>query len=312
MITFDSQKVQDSGAFLVGELERLDSEMHLPLVSVSWHRDIDLREDVTIADEASAFTTTSLAAMGSASTTGKNWISDKSTAINGISINTDKHTQPMNLWGMEAAWSIPELLKGQLLKRPIDSQKNDGIKLKHNMDVDEQVYIGDKDLGIHGLVNNPDISPLGYSGEWTEATSALQILGDINDLLNEGYRRSGYTICPDRVGLHPGALGFLTKPVTSAGSESILEYVMRKCLCKVVNGRDLTIVPMKYLKGAGVSKKNRAMAYTKNKQFVRFPMVPLQRTPLEHRGIHQVTTYFGTLGEVEFVYPETVTYADGL
>ncbi len=312
MLTFDSQKVQDSGAFLVGELERLDKELHMPLVSVTWHRDIDLREDVTIADEASAFTTTSLAAMGSNSTNGKNWIGDRSTAINGIAVNTDKTTLPMNLWGMEAAWSIPELVKGQQLNRPIDSQKHEGIKLKHNMDVDEQVYIGDEDLGITGLVNNPGITPLGYSAVWDDGTTADQMLSDINDLINEGYARSGYTICPDRLGLHPTAIGFLTKPVTVAGSESILEYVIRKCLCKVLNGRDLTIVPMKHLKGAGVGGKNRAIAYTKNKQFVRFPMVPLQRTPLEHRGIHQVTTYFGTLGEVEFVYPETVTYADGL
>jgi hypothetical protein len=61
-----------------------------------------------------------------------------------------------------------------------------------------------------------------------------------------------------------------------------------------------------------MSGKGRAVAYTKNPLYVRFPLVPLQRTPMEPRGIHQVTTYFGTLGEVEFVYPETVTYADGL
>ena len=38
-------------------------------------------------------------------------------------------------------------------------------------------------------------------------------------------------------------------------------------------------------------------------------MVPLTRTPLEYRGIYQLTTYYGKLGEVEFVYPETVGYA---
>lgn len=41
-------------------------------------------------------------------------------------------------------------------------------------------------------------------------------------------------------------------------------------------------------------------------------MVPLTRTPLEYRGIYQLTTYYGKLGEVEFVYPETVGYADGI
>lgn len=54
------------------------------------------------------------------------------------------------------------------------------------------------------------------------------------------------------------------------------------------------------------------VAYTKDPMYVRFPMVPLTRTPLEYRGIYQLTTYYGKLGEVEFVYPETVGYADGI
>jgi len=41
-------------------------------------------------------------------------------------------------------------------------------------------------------------------------------------------------------------------------------------------------------------------------------MVPLQRTPLEYRDIRQLTTYFGRLGVVEVVYPETVGYRDGI
>jgi len=53
-------------------------------------------------------------------------------------------------------------------------------------------------------------------------------------------------------------------------------------------------------------------AYTKAQNRVRFPMVPLQRTPLEYRSLFHITTYFGRLGAVEFVYPETLAYADGI
>ena len=52
MFTFDRRTIDSSGAFLVGELERLDKTLHAPLSSVTWGRDIDLREDVTIADES--------------------------------------------------------------------------------------------------------------------------------------------------------------------------------------------------------------------------------------------------------------------
>lgn len=64
MFTFDRRTIDSSGAFLVGELERLDKTLHAPLSSVTWGRDIDLREDVTIADESSSFTLSNYAASG--------------------------------------------------------------------------------------------------------------------------------------------------------------------------------------------------------------------------------------------------------
>ena len=43
MITFDQATVDSSGAFLIGELERLDQALNLPLVGYTWTRDIHLR-----------------------------------------------------------------------------------------------------------------------------------------------------------------------------------------------------------------------------------------------------------------------------
>jgi hypothetical protein len=312
MQTFDSQTYDATGAFLIGELERLDPTLYMPLVSVTWNRDIDLREDVTLADEASSFTNAVLAAMGTPNPTGKNWIAGQSNAISGISLDVNKTTQNMHLWGMELGWTLAELAKAQKLSRPIDSQKHDALQLKHNMDVDEQVYIGDEVKGSVGLVNNPAITPVALSSEWTEATTAKQKLADINAILHEAWVRSGYTVCPSDLRLPPEKYGMLTDPIGEAGTESILSYVSRKCLSNEINGRPLNVQPLKWLNERGAAGKDRAMAYSKNKRYVRFPMVPLQRTPVEHRGIYQLCTYFGTLGEVEFVYPETVSYADGL
>ena len=38
MITFDQATVDSSGAFLIGELERLDQTLNLPLVGYTWTR----------------------------------------------------------------------------------------------------------------------------------------------------------------------------------------------------------------------------------------------------------------------------------
>ena len=52
---FTDAEISSTGAFLVGELERLDQELYAPLADFTWSRDIDLREDVTIADEVTSF-----------------------------------------------------------------------------------------------------------------------------------------------------------------------------------------------------------------------------------------------------------------
>jgi hypothetical protein len=65
MSTHDGRTVDSAGAFLVNELERLDPTLHMPLAAVTWSRDVDLRGDVTIADEsASSFTNSTFAAPG--------------------------------------------------------------------------------------------------------------------------------------------------------------------------------------------------------------------------------------------------------
>lgn len=165
MITYDSQRTIDaSGAFLIGELERLDPEINLPLVGTTYTRDIQFREDVNIADEISSFTKTGFAAAGTgANPKGKNWVSQESTALAGINLD------------------IP-----------------------------------------------------------------------------------------------------------------------------------LNIRAVKWLKGAGIAGKDRMVAYTNDRKYVRFPLVPLTSIPIQYRGLWQLVTYYGKLGVVEAPYIETLAYFDGI
>lgn len=313
LMTFDQRTVDSAGAFLVGELERLDPTLHMPLANVTWSRDIMLREDVSIADEFSAFTNSSFAAAPGVSGSGKAWIGKDANAITGISLDIGKTTLPLTLWGMQLSWTIPELESAQRLGRPIDEQKFGGMKLKHNMDTDEQVYIGDAALGQTGLVNSTvGTNTNAVTGSWATATPD-QILDDVNELLNAVWASSGYAVCPSELRVPPLKFGYLVnRKVSTAGNISILKFLEENSVCNKLNGRPLNIQPLKWLTQRGTSSTDRMVAYTNDKQFVRFPMVPLQRTPVEYRGIHQLTTYFGRLGAVEFVYPETAGYRDGI
>jgi hypothetical protein len=321
LMTFDRASnltVDSTGSFLVGELERLDQTLHDPLVQITWPRDIMLREDVTIADEVSSFTNSSFAAPGGIYPNGKNWISKDANAIAGISLDIGKTPHPLFLWGMEVKWTLPELQSAQKLGRPVDDQKYQGMKLKHQMDIDEMVYIGDTYFNQPGLVNNAAVTATnvanGQSGSplWINKTPD-EIVADVNSLLTSVWTASGYAIVPSKVLLPPAQFSYIiTQKVSSAGNVSILNYIKANSLTNASMGRELDIQPLKWLPGRGAGGTDRMVAYTNDKDRVRFPMVPLLRTPVEYRSLYQITTYYGRAGVVEFVYSETVGYSDGI
>lgn len=312
--TFDRQTIDSAGAFLIGELERLDQKLHMPLATVTWSRDIQLRSDVSIADETSSFTNSSFASAGGPSPNGKSWIGKDATAIAGMSLDIAKTAQPLPLWGMELGWTLPELESAMKVGRPVDQQKFAGMNLKYQMDIDEQVYVGDPILNVTGMMNNAQVSVANApTGSWTAATAPGLILGDVNELLTRVWTNTAFARCPRKLALHPIAFGLISSMVVSnAGNISVLEYVKNNCISNAENGIPLEIVSSKWLTGRGVGATNRMMAYTNDEDLVRFPLVPLQRTPLEYRGLRQLTTYFGRLGVVEVVYEETLGYSDGI
>nr|DAZ13862.1 MAG TPA: major capsid protein [Caudoviricetes sp.] len=311
-MTFDQATVDSSGAFLIHELERLDQTLNLPLTSQTWSRDILLREDVSIADEISSFTNTTFAAAGTPNANGKNWISPLATAIAGIKVDIEKKGFPLELWGMELGWTVIELNAAAQVGRPIDTQKYDGMQLKWNMDTDEQVYIGDAAKGAKGLLNLSQVTPTNATKTWATST-ADEIRASINQVLSNAWTRSAYSKVPEDLLIPPEQYSFLASTiVSSAGNQSLLTYLETNTIAYHQNGKPLSIRPVKWVKGRGVGSTDRMVAYTNDKKFVRFPMVPLQSVPIQYRGLYQLVTYYGKLGAVEPVYPETLNYMDGI
>jgi len=329
MTTHDGRTVDSTGAFLVGELERLDQTLHMPLAAVTFPRDIDLREDVTIADEASSYTLSSFASagglgIGNGIGNGKAWIGKSTDQITGVGVDIAKIAQALDLWGMELKYTIPELESAARLGRPVDQQKFEGMQLKHQMDIDEMVYIGDTSKGATGLVNSALITPaalaLGAGGlsAWA-SKSPDEILADVNTMLTTTWRNSGLAVMPDRLLLPPTQFGYIaTQKVSQAGNVSILKYILENNLLTTSGQGKLQIYPVKWLQGAGTGGTigtpgiDRAVVYLKEYQRVRYPMTMLQRTPIQYDSIYHKTTYYCRLGRTELVYPETMGYYDGL
>ncbi len=330
--THDGLRTVDStGAFLVGELERLDQTLHMPLAAVTWSRDIELREDVTIADEISSYTLTSFGSAGSLGTgngirNGKAWIGKSTDQIGGVGVDTGKFAFPLTPWGLEIKYTILELESAAKLGRPIDDQKYEALKLKHQMDTDEQIYVGDSTLAVGGLLNNATVTnvsnvPNGALGTPTWATKTpAEILADVNAMIVSAWAASGYSVMPDRILIPPTQFGYISAQVVStAGNQSILRFLLENNILKNSGMGEIVIAPVKWLVGAGsggtigtAGTVDRMVAYNKQKRFVRYPMTMLQRTPIQFDSIFHKMTYYCRLGVVEIPYPETFAYRDGI
>ena len=330
--THDGRYVDSTGAFFLGELERLDMTLNMPLIDIKWSRDIDTREDVSIADDASSYTLSTFFSNGGLGAgqgigNGKSWAGKNANQIAGVSLDIAKIANPLTLWANELGYTIPEIEASAKIGRPIDQQKFEAMSRKHEMDTDEQVYIGDTGFGYTGLLNNSKVStvtnlPQGAQGGTTWASkSPDEILNDFNFMLTTVWAASAWAVIPTDILIPPAQYGYIAtaKVATASGLMSIKRYIEENNLLTADGKGRLSIRSTKWAVGAGVGGTigttgtvDRATVYTKDKRLVRFPKTMLQRTPVEYRGLYHLTTYYCKLGVVEMPYPETVGYFDGL
>jgi hypothetical protein len=316
MLTFDQATRDSTGAFLVGQLERLDPILHMPLMEVSWDEDIDIRTDVTIADDLSSYTVSTFAAAPGVPGSEISWVGKRASAIPSIDIDIGKTAQRIEPWARTIDWTLYELEASRLLGRPIDEQKHIALQRKWNLDLDHVTYIGDTPLAMNGILNHSLLTNTGnaLTGNWASATPA-QVLGDVNEILTSVAGTSALAALPDRLLLAFPDLTLLASTlISTAGNISVLEFVLRNNASKAA-GIALQIQGRKWLVGStktfgGLSGRaptttNCMFAYRKDKNYIRIPVVPLLRTNLEFRDIRQMVTYYGRIGQVELVYPET-------
>ena len=320
MKKFNRVQTRDSAlAYFVNQLENLDKRFYEPLVSVTWGRDIKLRPGISMSDESTSFIQSAFAAPGALDTIGNMpWISAETTAIPGVSVNGQKILTPLRLLAREISYTSVELDRSALTQQPIDVQKINALNTLYQMNIDQMVYIGSSDVGATGLINNAgvtvsEVAP-GISGStlWANKT-ADEILADVNTELTNVWTASGYAVCPGKLLLPPAQFSYIaSQKVSSAGNVSILKFLQENAISLSINGKALDVQPVKWLTAAGVGSQNRMVAYTNEEDRVRFPMVPIRRETAYYSGIRFTAPYLWALGQVEFVYNETVGYADGI
>jgi hypothetical protein len=314
-------KTRDSAlAFFVNQLENLDKRLYEPLTSISWSRDIKLRPGIVMGNESTSFIQSAFGGIGTLQNSVGNfpWISAETTAIPGVSVNGKKVVLPLRLLAREVSYTSVELDRSSLTGQPIDVQKLDALNLLYQMNIDQMVYIGSADVSATGLLNSPLVTAttvvagVGGGTTWASKT-ADEILADVNTAITAAWLASAYAVCPSNLLLPPAQFAYIaSQKVSSAGNVSILKFLKENSISLQINGKELDIQPVKWATGAGAGSSDRMTVYTNSEDRVRFPMVPIRRETPYYQGIRFTAPYLYAFGEMEFPYPETVLYADGI
>ena len=315
----DSAGIASGGAFLVSELEKRDPMIRKPLTSVTYPRDININTGGGWVDFVSAMSVS----YGSTGGSGDSPIS--AGGANGIPVvqaSMDKGIFKAHEFSLALSVKYVDMQKANYIGRSLDQLLQDGVRLTYDKHMDENVYTGFATYGTYGIVNHPDVTETmvaqGKSTKtnWKEKT-ADEILNDINTAITTTWASAGYSrdAIPNHILLpYEEYLYIMNTKVTELATQTIMDYVLENNVA-AKEGSGLYIGATAWCKGAGTSNTDRMVVYVNHERFLNVDeLVPLNRSmsqPNTRHGCYD-TLFTANLSETQILYPNTITYWDGI
>lgn len=320
--TMDAAGIASGGAFLASELEKRDPMIRKPLTSFTYPRDININTGGGWVDYVSAMSV----AYGITNGSGSGPVN--AGGANGLPVvqaNVDKGVYKAHVFAAALRVMFVDMQKANFIGRSLDQLLQDGVRLTYDKHMDENIYVGIESYGSTGLINNPDAvettvagngASTGASTKWADKTPD-QILDDINTAITATWAAAEYdeSAMPNHILIpYEQYTYILTTKVTDLATETIMDYVLRNNVA-AKNGGSLFIGATKWCKGAGTSDADRMVVYVNHERFVNVDeLVPMSRI-MSAPNVTNVcydTAYMANVSEVQVLYPQTITYWDGI
>lgn len=296
-------------------LEKFDPVFATPLMSVTYGRDIKMRGDVEMSDEAVSFFRETFQGTGTQTAQGIPWVDPNASTLPGVSIDGTKVTAQVRLCAREVVYTSVELEKSRRYGRPLDAAKLEALNKLYQLGTDRIVYVGDTTVNQTGLLNDTDTPTAGFgTGDWANpATTPDEIIEDFREAMDQFWQNTGRALVPTDCLLAPEAFSALVSRKVGTGDMgmSLGRWLSENTLSNALNGKPLNIRPCKWLTGRGAAGRDRALFYINDPEFVRFSAVPMRREQAYNRGLLFCAPYLWAYGPIERKHPETLLYRDG-
>lgn len=230
-------------------------------------------------------------------------------------IGTEKVTIAVELGATGYEYSDEELRQAIMLNRSLPELKSNTARRAYEELVQRTAMSGDTTHNLPGFINNTNVTAAtvvnpGSGTEWVNKTPA-QILFDINDFMGDIFVDTLQVERPNTLLLPTAQWNYIAGTPRSDNSDmTILAWL-------VANSPYLSstadVIPATELAGAGAGSTDRMMAYDKDsdKVVLHIPM-PLRFTEPQRKGRGFEIPGEFKIGGVEFRYPGSARYADGI
>jgi len=314
----DAAAISGGMAFLVGELEKRDEQLHEPLTSITWPRDIPVKTGGGWSDSVSVFDFSYASSGGS----DDGLMGAESNDLPIIQADIGKASVPTLMWGHILMIPLIDQQRLQKIGRNLDDVMTKGLHLVHDKKLDESTYLGFPKHKTYGLVNDPNIPTVtvaaGAAGgtTWAEKTPD-EILADVNRAQLGTWAASEYDLSgmANHILIPPQDYAHIVHTkVGVTGDKSILQFLLENNIGKN-QGVDLVIAPCRWCEGVGTGNTNRMVSYANNIDRVRFDItVPLQRLLTQASAAHMayLTPYVTQFTPVQWIYRQHAMYLDGI
>lgn len=297
-------------AYLIGQLEKFDETLNLPLNEVTWGRDLPINT-VPLILESTSYQRVGFGAVGTRMAQGLPVIAPNANTLPAIQVQGTKVTNPVVQYGRELRFTALELQRSQALGTPLDMIQLEGLRAIMQSELDQLAYVGNGSGEVTGLANSALVTAGNAAAPAGAAYTADELLAVINEILVSAMNQSGGAVCPSKLLVYPAFYAALMGKLDNGSGMSIYQYVTQTCIAAARNGRPLVIESCKWLgKDLSGLSKDRIVAYTPDRRYVQFPVAPLARQPESVQSIVTVVPYMWAAGSAEIRYPETVLYRD--
>lgn len=317
-VQMNDAAIASGGAFLVSELEKRDTKIREPLTSFTYPRDIPITVGGGWVENVSALNV-SYAVAGS-SVSGP-VMAPSANGIPLVQANVGKDLFKTHQFGVGMRITFMDMQRSSFIGRSLDQMLTQGVRMTYDKHMDANAYVGLKDFGTTGIINNAEavasnVAAVSGKTAWKDKTPQ-QVLDDVNAALTDAWAAAEYdpSAMPNHILIPYEQYNYiLTTKVTELATETILDFLQKNNVANK-NGKNLTIAPTLWCKGAGVGSTDRMAVYVNEDRFLKMEeLVPLSRVMTQPNAANLCydTGYAANLSEVEVFYPQCLRYYDGV